>query len=328
MTEASEIPASRVRLDSPAALVAAVPYLLGFHPERSLVAVGLAARGRQIAVCGRADWPSLAHSGAIASSLAMQLRRAGSGSAVLIAYPGAAGGGRRVAEAAAALFEVIGLVVLDVVQVSRGKLRSYRCRDRACCPTAVPPPSSALAAAMVAEGRRVLADRAELVAVLGSPPATVRVVPPQGPSGSATASGSVLAELDEAIGALPERLPAEPDLVRWAVALREPSVRGACAGHLRGERAEAAEALWLAMVRVAPRPMGAAPACLLALHAYARGDGAFARVCLERALEHDPGESLAHDLHALLDLGVPPDQLLLAIDDEGGARSPSGLGGA
>jgi hypothetical protein len=50
-----------VLLRGPADLIAAVPLLLGFHPTHSLVAVGLHADGRFIAVTMRVDLPPPAH---------------------------------------------------------------------------------------------------------------------------------------------------------------------------------------------------------------------------------------------------------------------------
>ena len=46
---------SQLAVRSPADLIAAVPYLLGFHPADSVVAVAL--RGRQIIFAARADLP-------------------------------------------------------------------------------------------------------------------------------------------------------------------------------------------------------------------------------------------------------------------------------
>ena len=47
-----------IRVTSPADLIEAVPYLLGFHPTESLVVVGFddsAGSGRQVAVTARLD---------------------------------------------------------------------------------------------------------------------------------------------------------------------------------------------------------------------------------------------------------------------------------
>jgi hypothetical protein len=49
------------------------------------------------------------------------------------------------------------------------------------------------------------------------------------------------------------------------------------------------------------------------MYAYARGDGAFARVCADRALECDPAYTLAGLLNDALDYGIsPPDIVRMA----------------
>ncbi len=53
-------------------------------------------------------------------------------------------------------------------------------------------------------------------------------------------------------------------------------------------------------------PYTAGPATLLALHAYARGDGTFARICAERALADDPAYPMAALVGEALDRGLPP----------------------
>jgi hypothetical protein len=81
---------------------------------------------------------------------------------------------------------------------------------------------------------------------------------------------------------------------------------------LGGPLHDAAQRLWLELVRAAPPPWGAPPAGLLAVYVYARGDGVFARVCAERALADDPDNALAEMVHDMLDSGVPPEGVTAA----------------
>jgi hypothetical protein len=109
---------------------------------------------------------------------------------------------------------------------------------------------------------------------------------------------------------------------RLTVSLASRTIRDGALRWLGGPQHDAAQALWLDLTRAAPPPWGAAPATLLALHVYVRGDGAFARVSAERALTDDPDHALARLVLQLLDAGVPPDTVLAA------ARRPGRTGAA
>src|SRR4051812_27180318 len=86
MTNTHPFRRERVRLDGPGALIAAVPHLLGFHPQESIVAVGLSGAPPQVRLCVRADLPPPDEESATISGVADHLRRAGSDSAVLLVY--------------------------------------------------------------------------------------------------------------------------------------------------------------------------------------------------------------------------------------------------
>jgi hypothetical protein len=81
--------------------------------------------------------------------------------------------------------------------------------------------------------------------------------------------------------------------VRIAWGLGDPVVRDRALGLALGADATAAEILWTECTRRAPVPLDAAPATLLAVSAWLRGDGAMANVALARARASDPGERLA-----------------------------------
>ena len=76
-----------------------------------------------------------------------------------------------------------------------------------------------------------------------------------------------------------------------------------------GEDAPAAEQLWTECTRRAPAPLDAAPATLLAVGAWLRGDGAMANVALERALDSRPTYTLARLLADGLAACLPPAEL-------------------
>lgn len=77
-------------------------------------------------------------------------------------------------------------------------------------------------------------------------------------------------------------------------------------GWTAGARGRAAVELWTQLVRMAPPPLGAAPATVLAYVAWQRGGGAIVTLALERALAHDPQDRLARLLADLVFGGVDP----------------------
>jgi uncharacterized protein DUF4192 len=95
--------------------------------------------------------------------------------------------------------------------------------------------------------------------------------------------------------------------IGWA--LRDADVRDRALELALGPDSAAAEALWVECVRRSPPPLDAAPATLLAVCAWLRGDGALAGVALDRAAAGDPGYPLAALLRDGLASCVPPDAL-------------------
>ena len=65
--------------------------------------------------------------------------------------------------------------------------------------------------------------------------------------------------------------------------------------------------LWRELVRRAPRDLIPGAAALLAFAAWRAGDGALAWCAIDRALEVDPDQPLAHQVAAVLVDAVPPD---------------------
>jgi hypothetical protein len=109
-------------------------------------------------------------------------------------------------------------------------------------------------------------------------------------------------------GAPADRLTdAEVARVLWG--LRDGEVRDRALGLALGNEPAAAEQLWTECTRRAPAPLDAAPATLLAVCAWLRGDGAMANVALTRALASEPGYGLARLLADALAACVTPSEL-------------------
>src|SRR5690606_22164516 len=168
-----------IKLRSPADLVAATPYLLGFHPADSVVVVGF--RGDRLTFLARGDLPQPdTPPVAAATELLDMVGRQDVDAIVLVGYaPGAAVA--LLVDALDRLAEQRAVPVRDVLRVDSGRWRSLRCDDPGCCPPAGTPvdhTSHEICARLTFEGmvaapsRR---DREREVAPVGDPaPALAR----------------------------------------------------------------------------------------------------------------------------------------------------------
>ncbi|SCG48259.1 DUF4192 domain-containing protein [Micromonospora halophytica] len=318
----------RLTVRSPADLVAAVPYLLGFHPADSVVVVAM--RGRRIVFAARADLPDRDTDPRLpAGHLGDVLARQDADAATVIGY-GPPGRVTPTVDAVRDALAVAGLPVLEALRVTDGRYWSYLCDGVDCCPpdgTPYDPGSSRVSAAAVFAGQVALPDRAALTALVapgeGHDPAAMR-------RAGRRAEGRLLTLLEQAPAA---------DLLggRSVRAAGVDAVRAALRRHRRGEQLTDDEVAWLSLLlthlpvrdhawertdgrdedislwsdvlRRAEDELIAAPASLLAFAAWRAGQGALAAVALERALAVHPDYSLAHLLDDLLRRGVPPSEL-------------------
>lgn len=164
-----------VSVRSPADLVAAVPYLVGFGPTRCVVLVSLRGPRLRCGLVARADLPGLAGSPvdvtAWASSLVPSVLRDEPREVVALVYdeqpwlpddPPLRG----VVDALRRSFGDAGVPLREAVYVGAERFWSYTCSRPACCPAQGVPVasgrSSEVATAYVLKGRAPLPDRAAL----------------------------------------------------------------------------------------------------------------------------------------------------------------------
>ncbi len=156
----------KIRLSTRGDLVASVPALLGFHPQRSLVVVFLDDRSH-IACTMRADLDdALDHGGDILRRVTEAARTANADTVVILWFAPRVSGslpwGQEV-DAVITVLEGSGLVVADALLVDRGRYWSYLCHDEQCCPfqgTPVPQGTTQLEVQRVVQGRHaVVPDR-------------------------------------------------------------------------------------------------------------------------------------------------------------------------
>jgi len=313
-------PLFSVRMSDPGEIAAALPQLLGFRPRESVVLVGLSAPdGGRLGLTVRADIPPPEHAAALARTLARSIGTDRPRGVVVVVVSDEEGVGssrdlphRQLVWEMVQALAGVPVAVPEVLLVRRGRWWSYDCADRCCDPGTgtMLPGVSALEAAAVVTGTVVAADRAELVE---------RIAPARGPDADAMAASCarsavacaenlVMAGAEEtaeaswtAITAALARcrpglsgvLLTDDEVARILCGLRDVGVRDRALELALGPDAPAAEVLWTECTRRAPAPLAAAPATLLAVSAWLRGDGAMANVALDRALDGEPDYVLA-----------------------------------
>jgi hypothetical protein len=319
---------------SPGDLLALLPYLIGYVPVDSLVAVAL-DRGK-IILAGRIDLPTgpagteehrvsryEAEARETAATLAAAVVRQTPTIVVLLGY-GTPARVTPMLEVASGVFTAAGVPVRLALRVTDGRFFHDNCPND--CPpegTAFDPASSPVAAHAVYAGRVALPDRAAYAA---------RLTPVEGPERDAMEQASTRAA--QRLAQLLDRTTTSPNTLDEVgrAAIRDALHRYAQGGRLVDDEAAlltvllrhipirdhawsltdgAAHhiALWTDVTRRTRPDLVPAPASLLAFAAWRAGDGTLATLALNRALHADPGYRMAKLLYQVVQAGLPPSVL-------------------
>lgn len=304
----TDSPTLQVR--GPADLLAAVPYLLGFHPHESLVIIGLA--DNRVIVTARLDLTDVTHltgSRLLADTLAA-IKRGDAASVVGAIFTDTLAPSNAVAAHLAAEAQQVALDLIDTLAVAAGRWRSLEFGDAQCCPAEGTPMSAAptaLDAAATYAGLTALPGRGALAQMFTPVPDRVELADQlehhyheqlsAAPTGKQhTHDRSVIRALFAAHRAAQAgRMPTGEQVARFGVALQSHGVRDALwlavdDGRLRGIE------LWVNLARRLPSPYRAAPLFLAAWRAYRDGNGALANIAAD----------LAGDLRRRLQRRRPP----------------------
>jgi hypothetical protein len=318
------------RISGPVELLEAVPYLLGFHPHRSLVLVGL--HDNRLVVTGRLDLADADHPGVVESTVAA-FERGGATSVIAVAYDHAAPAPgdpaqrarwRELAHRVRREIEAVGCELGDALLVAGGRWWSLTCDIPACCPPEgqlLDEPASAFAAQATFEGMVALPDRASLEALFEPAPddererlepdiaeeerAAVRAVlegkHPRRERGIKRALFAAARASDQP-GAARLR---DVEVVRYGVALSATSFRDALWLAVDAHRLDG-RPLWRELARRLPAPYDAAPLFLHGWASWRAGDGTQAGMAAERAVQSDPAYTAADLLMAAVTSGLSP----------------------
>jgi hypothetical protein len=329
----SDLPPFVVELGDPGQLVAALPYLLRYHPSKSLVAVLLTeAETLRVTSAAQTDLPLLAAPAAYAHELAIAASRHRIDAVVLVVV----GNGELdlptvlphqdlVAEFEYEL-AVHGVDLIYATWAGATKAASpWCCYDATATHGVVPAPDQTpLAAASVAIGRVTLDSRADWEALLtpdddAALARRAQRIDELAATTSSTLSSDAVRQLRliraaiEAIEAGQAHLDDE-QIAQLAIALTDVTIRDICLGTSLGPYAPFAEQLWLQLTKSVPPPHRAEPATLLAVATYLRGDGVMSGIALDNAEAAQPDHLLAGILRQGMSFGLPSEIVADAIE--------------
>jgi hypothetical protein len=317
------------RIRSPAELLDAIPYLLGFHPQDSVVLVGL--RHEQLLVTARLDRSEVELAGAMAD-VAASMVDGGATSLVAVVYGDSESDGDtefvgdamdRLADRLTDEVEFAGGCLIDVLLVRGDRWWSLTCDSEQCCPRAgrLLEPASPFAARATVEGLVALPDRAAVEATLEPLPERERrrLAGPIAEQERAAVRGIVRGEGDKRTRSVkralfaaarrseqvpPPELSAE-EVARFGVALGETAVRDSVWLAIDDGRLDG-RPLWRELARRLPDPYATPPLFLFGWASWRAGSGTLAGMAVERALRADPDYTAAVLLEAALASRVSP----------------------
>jgi hypothetical protein len=316
-----------IRLSSPVDLITSLPYLLGFHPKRSVVLVCL--QGGQVGLCERLDIPPLEHvQDAVAGLIGPMLKERPS-SVVLLGY-------EDLEDEAAPLLDALkaaigwydGIDLADVLVIRDGRWYSRVCKDLTCCPTDGTPlvDNVAVASEFVALGANPAAQREDVAARLEARFGAVSLPATEPDTAAALAAWAKVLTTGQGLwesSAQSRQETEDAALALLDIEFRDAMVAHTCPGTLPWDQlSDEVRAVFETMPKIVHEGAidrlvdlcsglsddSAAPALtILANYAWFIGDGPMARLALERALRCDPRYRLALLLERMVQYAIRTD---------------------
>jgi Domain of unknown function (DUF4192) len=306
-------PRRRLKVGQPDELLAIIPYVVGFHPDESIVAVFI--KSGRIWLTARMELPPESAADQLAEHIDYLAKRHGTQALAIVAYGAATLPTHRLLTG---LMDRLGKhhKLTDVLYVGHGRWWSLTCAED-CCPlsgTPFDPGSHPVSAAAVFAGLGARASRQELAASISGPPEA------ELPRVRALAD-SLLAELEDfdnhsAAARLMARLVDsatsdrgvldERTCLLLGILVTDVHMRDLAWAQISPTNAEEHVRLWGAVVAHVPPTLAAAPLCLLGMAAWVGGSGALLNCCCERLTLLDPSYSMGRLLCEISAQGIPP----------------------
>ena len=306
-------------LTSPHDLLAAVPFMVGYHPKDSLVAMAL--RDDKVVMAMRVDFPEPDLILATSETIAMHLIREQASEAIVVGYLPAK---TIESDSLATVREVIGrhkIVVKECIAVRGDRFRSNLCQDPGCCPPEGSPipllTDSRVSAEQVAAGNPLpYLDLDEMKRSIAAQPVDKEL----------NKLIKKIADIDydsdevtllqregvNAINGLAQEFNVagfsgnKPLIALVLARLLDLQVRDYAMGMATEETSEKLWDMWRWLLRIAPRGYVAPVAVIFATISYERGDGALAQRAIDRAFEDSPKYQMAKLLRRTFAAGWPP----------------------
>jgi hypothetical protein len=291
-------------------VIGMVPYLLGFHPTESVVALFMAHN--RVVMTGRWDLPPVRGLPDLVGHFTALRAQHEASDLVVVVYSRRARG-RRLGESLVGALAHLGLK--EVLLVADQRWWSLTC-DQGCCPaegTAFDPTTLAVSAEAVLAGMTAVTDRGQLADQIRGP----------GP-GDLPALEAGLRSVRAAVGRLSRRRrqrvaldliqralddPATLDdevCLQVAVLVTDIIVRDVLWVSMSHERAQDQVTVWHRVVSRIPPSVAVGPVCLLGVAAWIAGNGALLNCCIERAGALDPAYTMTDVLADLSAAAVSP----------------------
>jgi hypothetical protein len=315
------------QLNRPGALIAALPAVLGFVPENSLVLVSLG--GGELGAVLRVDLSEeladrVGHLADVAAAAEPDAAIAVIVDAEGAHCPRCNDEYRHMCEVLTEALSEHDIELWAAHVVDRVALGGrWHCVDG--CGSAGPvddPSASPLAAAAVLDGRRLYPRRADLQSVIavddpartaGLVDAVTRRAATREVAHRADPKGCGRRDVENAMAAAGRVAGGQPlsdaEVAELGCALSDAQVRDTLYALAVGDSAGQAESLWALLARTLPQPWRVEALVLLAFSAYARGDGPLAGVSLEAALRCEADHRMAGMLDMALQSGLRPEDI-------------------
>lgn len=308
-------------LTSPHDLIAAIPFLIGYHPEDSLVVVSI--KDNSVGMAMRIDYPVDIPEGAY-DLLASHLQRDQASGALLVAYvPNQRSDGNEVLANASGALTRIGITTDESLLIQNGRYRSVLCQDQNCCPAEgnlIPEINgSRIAVEHVVAGRAMpFANLQALTDSIASLPVASEdkwrelvasfFVDKDAKNLTQLQRDGATAVIDLAGEFASGRIGQDLELTARVIGrLSDIQVRDFALGTHDEGNVDTYFQMWRHLMRIAPSGYVAPIAALCAALAYESGDGALAHRALDRALADSNGYSLALLLRRVFTAGWPPE---------------------
>jgi hypothetical protein len=307
-----QAPQRGLKVRRPDELLAIIPFLVGFHPDESVVAVFI--KSDRIALTARMDLPLESAGDELAEQIDYLAKRHGAHALALVGYSAASLPAHRLLTRL--MDRLAKYKLCDVLYVGHGRWWSLSCGED-CCPLTGTPfdlTSHPLSAAAVFAGLGTRANRKELEASVSGPPQTelARL------EGLATTLLTEVEHLDDTsatarlMASLVDTAMSEPGVLDerncllLGLLVTDLHIRDLAWALIGVANAEKHVRLWGGVVAQVPPTLASAPLCLLGMAAWASGAGALLNCCCERLAQVDPDYSMGRLLRDISARAVPP----------------------